>query len=135
MAKRPSHKELTGKLNQAVEALTNGRYAVVEEERHFTSDRDEFQSGDSISHLNKVFLFLHEIIEAGGVDCYVGRYPPFECYHGPYKGVELFAFAWDSPSEGKRLYLKFGIRLSKKTKEPTYVYLNCHEDAPEKRDR
>lgn len=136
MAKqRPSHKELTGKLNQAVAALNQGSYAIVEKERHFSDDMNVFQSGSTVDHLAKVLVFLNEIIAAGGAACYAGRYPPHECYHDPYRGVELFAFAWDSPSEGRRLYLKFGIRLSKKTNEPTYMYLNCHEDAPEKRNR
>lgn len=136
MAKqRPSHKELTSKLNQAVSALTKGVYVIVEKERHFSDDINLFRSGSTVEHLDKVLVFLHEIIEAGGAACYAGKYPPYECYHDPYRGVELFAFAWDSPSKKQRLYLKFGIRLSKKTKEPTYMYLNCHEDAPEKRDR
>ena len=135
MAKRPTHKELTGKLRQAIEALEAGRFAIVEEERHFQSDLEDFGSSSSSDHFEKVFVFLHEIVESGGADCYVGRYPPAECYHKPYDDVELFAFAWKSEKANKRLYLKFGIKISRKTNNPTYLYLNCHEDAPEKKDR
>lgn len=55
MAKqRPSHKELTGKLNQAVAALNQGSYAIVEKERHFSDDMNVFQSGSTVDHLAKV---------------------------------------------------------------------------------
>ena len=135
MARRPTHKECSGKLRQAREALENGSYQTIDADRHFTPDRDELGSASAKDHWNKVHQFLGEIQANGGASCYVGSYPPYPCYHPPYVGVELFAFAWNSESAGCRMYLKFGIKLGKKSKQPTYLYLNCHEDAPEKRDR
>jgi hypothetical protein len=133
-SQRPSHKERTGKLKQAQEALAARRRVVIDEDRHFTADMDELGSGDAADHYLRVSAFVAEILVAGGAECYVGQFPPYKCYHAGFQDVELFAFAWDSPSVGKRMYLKFGIRLSKKG-ESTYLYLNCHEDKPEKRNR
>ncbi len=131
---RPSHKERTRKLSDALVALAARRRVVIDEERHFTADMDELGSSDATDHYEKITGFLHEIQAAGGAECYVGKFPPYKCYHAGFEDVELFAFAWDSPGLGKRMYLKFGIRLSKKG-DPTYLYLNCHEDQPEKRNR
>ena len=41
MARRPTHKECSGKLRQALEALENGSYQTIDADRHFTPDRDE----------------------------------------------------------------------------------------------
>lgn len=131
---RPSHKECSKKLREAVRALEEGRRVIIDEERHFTEDMAALGSVSALVHWEKVHLFLHEVEAAGGADCYAGASPPLKCYHGDFRDVELFAFAWESPSEKRRMYLKFGIRLSKKG-DPTYLYLNCHEDAPEKKNR
>ncbi|MFT3991183.1 MAG: hypothetical protein QM680_07215 [Luteolibacter sp.] len=131
---RPSHKELTKKLAEALSALDAKRRVIIDEERHFTVDMDELGSADAAEHYEKITYFLKEITSSGGACCYVGKFPPYKCYHAGFENVELFSFAWDSSSEGKRMYLKFGIRLSKKG-SPTYLYLNCHEDQPEKRNR
>jgi hypothetical protein len=131
---RPSHKERTKKLAEALAALQAKRRVVIDEDRHFTADMDDLGSADAAEHYETIIEFLNEIQSAGGAECYVGKFPPYKCYHLGFEDVELFAFAWGSPSQGKRMYLKFGIRLSKKG-DPTYLYLNCHEDQPEKRNR
>ncbi len=87
----------------------------------------ELGSADAGDHYDKILDFLEEIQTGGGADCYVGKFPPYKAYHQGFENTDLFAFAWDSPSERKWMYLKFGIRLSKKG-DPTYLYLNCHED-------
>ncbi len=133
-SKRPSHKECTKKLADALAALSAGRRLVIDEERHFTADMDELGSSNAAEHYAKITGFLEEVQAAGGPDRYVGKFPPYKCYHAGFEDVELFAFAWDSPGMGKWMYLKFGIRLSKRG-DPTYLYLNCHEDKPEKRNR
>ena len=111
---RPSHKECSKKLREAVRALEAGRRVIIDEDRHFTEDMDGLGSASASSHWEKILLFLEEIDAAGGAACYAGASPPLKCYHGDFREVELFAFARDSPSEKRRLYLKFGIRLSKK---------------------
>jgi hypothetical protein len=95
----------------------------------------ELGSEDPEDHLERIWVFLKEIQKAGGGDYYVGTYPPQRCYHNNFQDLELYAFAWDSPSAGKRMYLKFGIRLSKKDSSPTFLYLDCHEDDPKKTNR
>ena len=134
MHRRPSHKELSKKLDQAKEALTAGRALIANDQKHFQPDMQECRSATSKAHFHRILEFLEEIAADGGADCYVGRYPPYKCYEKNFENDELYAFAWQSPRMKKRMYLKFGIRISK-TGEPWYIYLNCHEDQPEKKNR
>jgi hypothetical protein len=133
--RRPSDKERNKKLRDAVVALENGRYGFIDADRHLLEDMADIGSEDPEDHLERIWVFLEEIQSAGGGDCYVGSYPPQRCYHGHFQDLELYAFAWESPSAGKRMYLKFGIRLSKKDSSPTFLYLDCHEDNPNKKNR
>lgn len=134
MPQRPTHKERSKKLDEAIAALEARRRVVIDEDRHYTTDMDELGSPDAAGHYLRILDFLHEIQTSGGADCYAGKFPPYKCYHPGFESIELFAFSWHSPSAGKAMYLKFGIRLNQKG-EPTYLYLNCHEDRPEKRNR
>lgn len=134
MQRRPSHKELSNKLRQAKEALTADLVLVVSEHKHFQPDMQECRSATTKAHYRRILQFLEEIAADGGADCYVGRYPPYKCYEKNFENDELYAFAWDSKRMKKRMYLKFGIRTTK-TGEPWYIYLNCHEDQPEKKNR
>jgi hypothetical protein len=133
--RRPSGKERNKKLRDAIAALENGRYLFIDADRHLPQDMAELGSEDPEDHLERIWVFLKEIQKAGGGDYYVGTYPPQRCYHNNFQDLELYAFAWDSPSADKRMYLKFGIRLSKKDSSPTFLYLDCHEDDPKKTNR
>jgi hypothetical protein len=133
--RRPSGKERNKKLRDAIAALENGRYLFIDADRHLPQDMAELGSEDPEDHLERIWVFLKEIQKAGGGDYYVGTYPPQRCYHNNFQHLELYAFAWDSPSADKRVYLKFGIRLSKKNSSPTFLYLDCHEDDPKKTNR
>jgi hypothetical protein len=133
--RRPSGKERDKKLRDAIAALENGRYLFIDADRHLPQDMAELGSEDPEDHLERIWVFLKEIQKAGGGDYYVGTYPPQRCYHNNFQDLELYAFAWDSPSADKRMYLKFGIRLSKKNSSPTFLYLDCHEDDPKKTNR
>ncbi len=133
--RRPSGKERNKKLRDAIAALESGRYLFIDADRHLPQDMAELGSEDPEDHLERIWVFLEEIQRGGGGDYYVGTYPPQRCYHNNFQDLELYAFAWDSPSAGKRMYLKFGIRLSKKYSSPTFLYLDCHEDDPKKTNR
>jgi hypothetical protein len=133
--RRPSNREREKKLREAITALESGRYVFIDEDRHLYPDMAELGSESPEDHVEQVFGFLEEIQSAGGGYCYVGTYPPQRCYHGKFQNLELYAFAWQSPSAGKRMYLKFGIRLSRKDDSPTFLYLDCHEDNPNKKNR
>lgn len=133
--RRPSDKERNKKLREAVAALENGRYGFIDADRHLAEDMDELGAEDTEDHLEKVLEFLEEIQRAGGGDCYVGTYPPQRCYHKNFQNLELYAFAWDSPGAGKRMHLKFGIRLGEADGSPTFLYLDCHEDKTDKKNR
>lgn len=134
MHRRPSHKERNNKLRQAKEALTEARFLIANDEKHFQPDMQECRSGSTSAHFRLILVFLEEITAQGGATCYAGAYPPYKCYEKRFENDDLYAFAWDSKRMKKRMYLKFGIRIMK-TGEPWYIYLNCHEDQPQKKNR
>ena len=78
MARRPTHKECSGKLRQALEALENGSYQTIDADRHFTPDRDELGSASAKDHWNKVHQFLGEIQEGKDphINCFAGIHDP-----------------------------------------------------------
>ncbi len=78
MANRPSHRELTKKLRQAIEALENGEMRIVDEERHFSNNLVELGTDSAEAHWAKIYDFLHEVVVSGGADCYVGAFPPYK---------------------------------------------------------
>ena len=128
----PSFKELTAKLREARIALDSFRFAAIEPATHLAADIIELRSKDANDHFKRVRRFLDEIEAAGGARCHAAK-ARMHRYKDPQKGLELFPFAWDSPSMKKRMYLKFAIKHPKAN--PYFYYLNCHEDDPTKRDR
>ena len=121
----PTPKTITAKVREAIDALDNGKYAAVAE-KHVTADIDELGLDSVEEYWDAVFGFLHEIRDADPAKCYVGGRPAQRSYERGFQGLELFAYAWDSPSFKRRMYLKFGIRNG------TYYHLDCHEDRPKR---
>ena len=130
----PSSKERAKKLREAAEALAAGRWVVIAEDRHLIHDMNALGCNSAREYFTKITGFLDEIAASGGSNCYAGAFPPYKCYHDGFRDIRLYAFAWDSPGERRRLYLKFGIRLNK-AGVPTFLYLNCHDDDPDKKNR
>lgn len=126
-ATAPTPKELNKKLQDALSAIQEEDYAFVED-RHLTSDMDKLFSESAEDHMERIAEFIQEIITNGGARCYNGHrtQPPLKCSNPRYPRLELFPFVWCSPSEGKDMYIKFGITYDAQ-KKPTYLYLNCHE--------
>lgn len=114
-------------------AIQAGRRVVLAEARSFTADMIEARSAAALEHWEKIFLFLHEIYGFGGARRYAGNVLPYQCDHPGFENIEIFECFWSSPSMRRSMYLKFGIRASK-TGKPIYIYLNCHEDQPDKRN-
>jgi hypothetical protein len=117
----PSSKSIINRISDAIAAVDAGRMAFIAT-KHLAADIEELGLADAGDYWDAIFEFLHEIKTAGPANCYAGGRPPKRCYEPGFKGLELFAYAWDSPSAGRRLYLKFAM------KESHYYHLDCHEE-------
>ena len=102
--KRPSHREINGKLKQAREAASEKQIAFV-------------GPGVILSDLLELnFLVaevsdrLPEILSEIRPGDYQERRPPAKSYERSILDCELFAFRWSSKVFGCQMYLKFAIK-------------------------
>lgn len=102
--KRPSHKELTGKIRQARRAVSKGEINIVEPA---SISADALDLDYLVDDLPDV---LSEILEEIKPDDYTGKKPPERSYEDKIKDTELFAFKWASKRFGCELYLKFTLK-------------------------
>lgn len=102
--KRPSHREINGKLKQAREAASEKQIAFVEPSI-ILSDLLELNClVEDVS--DKLSDILSEIRPRD----YQGSRPPAKSYERSILDCELFAFRWSSKIFGCRMYLKFAIK-------------------------
>jgi len=102
--KRPSHKELTGKIRQARDAVSKGHIGLVELD---TIALDALELGYLVKDVQSV---LSDVLEEITPNDYVGKSPPGQSYGDKIKGSDLFAFKWESERFGCEIYLKFTLR-------------------------
>ena len=124
MHAHPSPKTIINRVTEAIAAIAEGRMSFIAPNKHLASDLAELDLADADDYWDTIFVFLKEIEAAGPKGCYAGTRPPYRCYEPGAKGLELFAYAWHSPSDGRRLYIKFAV------KNGHYYHLDCHEDRP-----
>lgn len=135
-APRPSARELIGKVRVARDAITAGRCQIALN-KHWLADLQYLPVASKDELWPLVSTCLDEILEAGpekdGV--YVGGRPPQRSYEPELKGLELWAYAWDSPTLGQRFYLKFALKKAANTDNWHYLHIDLHPDRPDKRRR
>jgi hypothetical protein len=119
---RPSHKELTGKLQQARKALYATGFTPV----------DPLKLGNDFSDLS---LFTQEeqneaistaLLEVSAND-YRGLRPPAEAFEQCVRGEEMFDFKWESKFFKRKMYLKFCL-----VGNELWIF-SLHEDRPPRR--
>jgi hypothetical protein len=120
----PTAKTIIKRVSEAIAAIAEERMSFIAPNKHLASDLTELGLDSADEYWDAIVVFLHEIKAAGPKGCYVGGRPPQRCYEPRAKDLELFAYAWTSPSEQRRLYLKFAV------KDGHYYHLDCHEDRP-----
>lgn len=102
--KRPSHKELTGKIRQATEAVSESHINIL----------DPVSIAADASELNylvdDIANVLSEVLKEITPLNYVGRKPPKRSNEDKIKDCELFAFRWESKRFGCEAYLKFTLK-------------------------
>ncbi len=103
MIVRPTYRELTGKINQAIQAVSEGWIYILDPE---VIARDAFELGYRISDLQD--LLINALSKLSPKD-YVGQKPPEKSYEDRIKGSELFAFKACSEIVGCDFYLKFAL--------------------------
>jgi hypothetical protein len=130
MVKRPTPAELCGKVNNALQALQEGRRGFGTR-KHWASDSDELNLNSAAELWTLLPVFLEEIKLARPENCYVGARPPQRSYEADnaIRDKELWAFAWHSSRFGRKMYLKFVLTKNRRG-EWHYFYLDCHPDAP-----
>jgi hypothetical protein len=101
---RPTHKELTGKIEQALKAVFDDWICILNQE---ILARDALELGYRISDLSDILIDLLTAILPGD---YIGPQPPEKSYEEKIKGIELFVFKTYSQKLGCNIYLKFGLK-------------------------
>jgi hypothetical protein len=102
---RPSHRELTGKINEALEAAHACRIAIIEPE---VIAMDALELGYSIE--NELQIVLLELLNATVPEDYDGRRPPEKSYKKQIKDSDLFAFCLGINRFSIDVYYKFAIK-------------------------
>lgn len=105
--KRPSHRELTGKLQAALQAVHNNRIVLVEAE---VIVADAIELGYSIR--NELQLVLIELLNSTGPEHYAGGRPPHRSYETRIRDLELWAFSVACPHLATRVYYKFALHAN-----------------------
>ena len=102
--KRPSHREIHGKLKKAREAASEERIALVEPESILSDLLDlDFLIEDLPCSLPRILSEIHP-------ENYQGQRPPAKSYKRSILDAELFAFRWSSKVFGCMMYLKFALK-------------------------
>lgn len=99
----PSHKALTGKIRQAMEAIRAGKITFLDPA---VIAADLLSLNCEIAELPQILIeFLGEIAP----DHYAGTRPPQRSYQEDLGGSELYAFKKKSKRLGCLIYFKFAL--------------------------
>ena len=120
---RPSGRELYNRVNEALAAISAGKYQFLLT-KHLVSDLEELEIADEKELISLVAEGLREIRAVPPAKCWAGGHPPARSYEPGIKDSELWAFAWYSQIFKRAMYLKFAI------KRDAYIYVDCHADRP-----
>lgn len=119
--KRPSIKELTGKLNEARDLLSK-KEGLFANPGNVVGELNDLDIGDS----KKVWDLIKSLLTELEPKDYTGGRPPLKSYEKSIEGKELFAFSWQSNFLNKKMYLKFALKGDR------FVYVSLHVDNPPK---
>ena len=99
----PSHKALTGKIRQAIEAIRAGKVTFLDPD---VIAADLLGLNCEIEELPEI---LTELLGEVVPDQYAGTRPPQRSYEDALGGSELYAFRIDSKRLGCQIYFKFSL--------------------------
>ena len=107
-----THKELAGKLRQALEAFDNHRVAFAEP-AHVTADIDELDLADTDEYLD----LIHECIQLAQrnpLENFRPPSPPKSTKHKLTKNLPMWAFEVQHEAYSFQLYFKFCLSVRAK---------------------
>lgn len=116
MNNRPSASELLHKIKEAKKALDTGQARFA----NFTKVVGELYKL-RIDDSGEVWDLIGDLLNEIKIEDYEGSYPPQRSYEKAVEGKDLWAFAWNSSTFKKRMYLKFAL------KNETFYYISLHE--------
>jgi len=106
--RRPSHKELSRKLNVAKNRLNDGEWQPAfgyEGYGSFMKDCEELNLRAAPEQTEALKQVLEELTPSH----YAGQHPPLAGSRGDILDKELFAFILESEFLGETIYLKFAV--------------------------
>lgn len=103
-SKRPSHREITGKLVEAKTRATAKTMAFV----NAKATREDLLDLDIL--MEDMPELLPRILEELEPRFYQGSRPPQKSYENLIRGCELYAFSWESRTFGCAMYFKFALK-------------------------
>jgi hypothetical protein len=123
---RHSHKELAGKLRQALEAFDNRRVAFAEP-THVAADIEELNLDGEEEYLDLIYECLQLALESPEVSFRLPS-PPKSTKHELTKNLPMWAFEVQHEAYPFKLYFKFCL---KEQRDGTlYCHIDCHESRP-----
>jgi hypothetical protein len=117
--RRPSNKELFGKLRDARAAVQHGNIFLIDQEI-IAEDAIELDY-DISDELQEV---LAELLDETTLHHYAGSRPPQKSYKQDIEDLELFAFVVESRRFACRIYFKFALV------EGSLWLVSLHQDRP-----
>lgn len=110
--RRPTTKELTGKISRVREFLAEAAWAAADPLKLALN----FAELDLVSTDEQLQALRVASAEIATRD-YAGGRPPQKSYEEATKDLEMYAFSWDSKHFSCRMYFKFSL-----TKEVVFIY-------------
>jgi len=102
--KRPSHRELDGKIRKAREAVQRSQLLILEPA---VLASDALELGFDIQDIPEILL---DLLDSVSPREYIGQHPPERSYKDQIIDCELFAFQCFSRYLGCNVYLKFALK-------------------------
>ena len=115
-SKRPSHKEITKKIKQAIKLFEEDKWYIADL-RKFRKDLKEMGIPDYKPEQDEAIRYVLNKVEA---DNYIGSRPPKKSFRTDIKNAELFELTCYSGYCEEEIYFKFAIH------EKHLVILSLH---------
>jgi hypothetical protein len=127
---RPSHKELHGKLRDALALVRGGQWRPADVQKlqaDWDALEDEF--GVETTLREDQLSILTSVMEEIKPEHYKGHRPPEKSYEPATKGLDMFAFRWDSTLFGHaEMYFKFSVSGTDKGRRVWIFSLHPNRD-------
>ena len=125
-AREHTHKELTGKLRQALEAFENDRVDFASP-KHVKTDIAELKLADEEEYLDLIYECL-QLAHGDPLETFRPPNPPKSTKHALTKNLPMWAFEVQHEAYSTNLYFKFCLKPQ--LDGTLYCHIDCHESRP-----